>query len=87
MMNRRGFLQSIIKAGVGAAILPSAVTYGRKWVKPSNSNLYLLSGTKTYRLSSSEALIMRSKAFDDFIRHTIFERSPYLYIPASYENS
>lgn len=30
-MNRRGFLDSILKAGVGAMILPSAVTYARAW--------------------------------------------------------
>lgn len=32
-MNRRNFLSSILKAGIGAAILPSAVTYARKWIK------------------------------------------------------
>lgn len=30
-MNRRGFLQAILRAGVAAAILPSALTYKRKW--------------------------------------------------------
>lgn len=30
---RRGFLTDLIKLGVGCAILPSAVTYGRKWIK------------------------------------------------------
>lgn len=30
-MNRRGFLDSILKAGVGAMILPTAVTYARTW--------------------------------------------------------
>lgn len=30
-MNRRGFLESIIKTGAACAILPSALTYARKW--------------------------------------------------------
>src|ERR1700689_4540983 len=30
-MNRRSFLEGIIKAGVGCAILPSALTYARRW--------------------------------------------------------
>lgn len=30
-MNRRSFLSSILKAGVAAAVLPSALTYARKW--------------------------------------------------------
>lgn len=30
-MNRRGFLSSILKAGIGAMILPAAVTYRREW--------------------------------------------------------
>lgn len=31
MNTRRGFLSSMLKAGVGALILPSALTYSRKW--------------------------------------------------------
>ncbi len=38
-MNRRGFLSSILKAGVGAMILPSALTYQRNWIK--STDLYL----------------------------------------------
>jgi hypothetical protein len=38
MNTRRGFLSQIIQAGVSAMILPSAVTYGRKWVKPIPAN-------------------------------------------------
>lgn len=30
-MNRRGFLGALLKAGIGAAILPPALTYARKW--------------------------------------------------------
>lgn len=43
-MNRRGFLSSMLRAGVGAAILPAAVTYGRRWIKPASSGrtLWLL---------------------------------------------
>src|SRR5687768_6708835 len=32
-MNRRGFLKSILKAGVSAMVLPAATTYARRWVK------------------------------------------------------
>lgn len=39
-MNRRGFLSGIIKAGVAAAILPPALTYARKWVKPSDQLIF-----------------------------------------------
>ncbi len=34
MNNRRGFLSSILKAGIGAMILPAAVISTRRWVKP-----------------------------------------------------
>ena len=30
-MNRRGFLSSILQAGVAAMVLPSALTYARTW--------------------------------------------------------
>lgn len=30
-MNRRVFLDAIIKSGLACAVLPSALTYGRKW--------------------------------------------------------
>lgn len=33
-MNRRSFLTSIIQAGVGPMILPSAMTYSRRWIQP-----------------------------------------------------
>lgn len=39
-MNRRGFLQAVLKAGIAAAILPSAVTYTRRWVKTPERCLY-----------------------------------------------
>lgn len=39
-MNRRGFLEGILKTGISAMILPSAVTYaGRAWKKPADSFL------------------------------------------------
>jgi hypothetical protein len=31
-MNRRGFLNKVLRSGVAAAILPSALTYSRQWV-------------------------------------------------------
>lgn len=37
-MNTRSFLKSILMLGVSAAILPSAVTYSRRWIKPSGSD-------------------------------------------------
>lgn len=37
-MNRRGFLGAMLKAGVGAMILPPAVTYARQW-KPTASGI------------------------------------------------
>lgn len=30
-MNRRGFLDTLLKAGVGFSILPAATTYARLW--------------------------------------------------------
>lgn len=35
-MNRRSFLSNVLKAGVSIMILPSAVTYGRRWVMQTN---------------------------------------------------
>ena len=41
-MNRRSFLSSVLKAGVAAAILPSATTYLRaQWKKLADSNLWI----------------------------------------------
>ena len=37
-MNTRSFLKSMLMLGVGTAILPSAVTYSRRWIKPSGSD-------------------------------------------------
>jgi hypothetical protein len=31
VMNRRGFISSVLKLSVAAAVLPSALTYSRKW--------------------------------------------------------
>jgi hypothetical protein len=43
-MNRRGFLSSMLKAGVACMVMPSAVTYARsKWVKRSDSELFVRS--------------------------------------------
>lgn len=39
-MNRRSFLAAILKAGVGAAILPAATTYARRWVRGRGDLLY-----------------------------------------------
>lgn len=33
-MNRRGFLSEMLRAGVAAMALPSAMTYTRVWVPP-----------------------------------------------------
>lgn len=42
MNSRRSFLSDILKAGVSAMILPSAVTYaGRVWKKSSDKVFYL----------------------------------------------
>jgi len=32
-VNRRDFLDSVLKAGIGSAFLPAALTYARKWRK------------------------------------------------------
>lgn len=40
-MNRRSFLTGILKAGVSAMILPSALTYSRNWKIESNSNIFI----------------------------------------------
>lgn len=40
-MNRRGFLQSMLKAAVACAVLPSALTYNRVW-KPTPPPLLVL---------------------------------------------
>jgi len=39
-MNRRNFLGSLSTAIAAFTVLPSAVTYGRTWIKPTTSNLY-----------------------------------------------
>lgn len=39
-MNRRSFLSQILQASVGAAFLPSAVTYARTWKKPVKDYLW-----------------------------------------------
>lgn len=39
MITTRSFLSTIIKAAIAPAILPSALTYGRKWVK--DKELYI----------------------------------------------
>jgi hypothetical protein len=40
-MNRRGFLTSILKAGVAAMVMPSAVTYARQWKLPASRELFI----------------------------------------------
>lgn len=35
-MNRRSFLGDMLKAGVGAMLLPSATTYARRWVRTND---------------------------------------------------
>lgn len=41
MNSRRGFLSQILKAGVAAMVMPSAVTYARaKFVRPADAALY-----------------------------------------------
>lgn len=40
-MNRRGFLGAMLKAGVGAMLLPSATTYARRWVESSSGIRYV----------------------------------------------
>lgn len=34
MTSRRGFLRQMLRLGVGAALLPQAVTYKRQWKRP-----------------------------------------------------
>lgn len=40
-MNRRNFFATLAKATAGFAILPSAVTYARKWHKTTTGSLYV----------------------------------------------
>lgn len=40
-MNRRGFLGAMLKAAVGAAILPAAATYARRWARAKDAPLYV----------------------------------------------
>lgn len=56
-MNRRGFLGGILKAGIGAMILPSALTYTRNWSKPY--------GNLIWYSEASESLILRHR-FEEF---------------------
>lgn len=56
-MNRRGFLSSMLKAGVGAMILPPALTYARRWV-PTSSGI----------LISQTFLVDQAPVYDALIR-------------------
>ena len=47
-MNRRGFLESIIKAGAACAILPSALTYARQWKPTTIATPIVLFDPKNY---------------------------------------
>lgn len=40
MNTRRSFFNTILKAGIAAAILPAATTYARKW-KPTNTGIWI----------------------------------------------
>lgn len=40
-MNRRRFFSNLIGAAAEFAILPSAVTYSRKWIKPKQSPVFI----------------------------------------------
>lgn len=42
MITTRSFLSTIIKAAIAPAILPSALTYGRKWVKQNSTDIILV---------------------------------------------
>lgn len=41
-MNRRGFLDTLLKAGVGFSILPAALTYQRRWAWKKNREVWVI---------------------------------------------
>lgn len=41
-MNRRSFLDRILRAGASAMILPSALTYARTWKKTDSRYLWII---------------------------------------------
>lgn len=66
-MNTRSFLKSMLTLGVGAAILPSAITYSRRWNKPSGSD-QLWKPNPDYVTAEYEfSFIMDSNAFEPFV--------------------
>lgn len=55
MNTRRGFLTSILKAGISSMILPPAVTYARKkWVKGSSGLYVRCEGYENYLILSGK---------------------------------
>lgn len=83
MKNRRSFISDIIKAGVGAMVLPFAATYARTW-KPTENGIYVLNyemsadaGTRTSftRMTPTEFKRIFSMEGDDLIPYVL--RNPY----------
>lgn len=80
-MNRRGFLDSILKAGVAAMILPPALTYARKW-KLSPSNVWTITMLPTVN-HYQEGILKRGEIFpmtrEEFFANRWPEQHPYVH--------
>lgn len=68
-MNRRSFLADMLKAGVGAMILPPAVTYARHW-KPTPAGILTCRDFSTW-------LVSTHFMFDDLGRKMLEEVVPF----------
>lgn len=64
-MNRRGFLNSILRAGVSAAILPPATTYLRSaWRRERDSRLFVRTFFFNEGLASHESIMAQLAKLD-----------------------
>jgi hypothetical protein len=69
-MNRRNFINNILTAAAGFAILPSAMTYKRTWTK-SDAGLWKLTGTVTCRTSCSDGNLQILRANYEWTEHRL----------------
>lgn len=98
-MNRRGFLSAILRAGVAAAVLPSAATYVRTWKKSASgiftadiSGCGLLTSCNVVHLTPAQlkklfapALKEMNEEADGFLLHTIEWKNAQITRPSFYD--
>lgn len=59
-MNRRSFLGDILRIGVGSMILPSALSYTRRWKRIEDNGLYLPLTNPAWKDVTYEIVILGS---------------------------